>query len=106
MERAETAVVLGQKLEEGTYRTIRSGALAALVRRHSKSYQEPVMDHALACVPRPWALPWQDAGIKGLGLFICGTPVQPWCFYCHGMSLTIRRMPPLARRWQERPCFP
>ena len=83
----KTAVVLGQKLEEGTYRTIKERGLGGTGEEGTvMSYQMPVRTTPLAYVPQPWALPWQ--GCWDWAVWVCyfWDACSTLCFYCHGMS--------------------
>ena len=103
----KTAVVLGQKLEEGTYRTIKERGLGGTGEEGTvMSYQMPVRTTPLAYVPQPWALPWQGCwdwavlGLLFMGRLFNLMFLLPW-------DVSPYEGCPLARRWQqERPCFP
>ena len=89
----KTAVVLGQKLEEGTYRTIKEQGLGGTGEEGTvMSYQMPVRTTPLALFPRPWALPWQGCWDQAVWVCYFWDACSTLCFTAMG-CLTIRRMP-------------
>ena len=90
----KTAVVLGQKLEEGTYRTIKERGLGSTGEDGTvMSYQMPVRTTPLAYVPQAMGIALgRMLGLGGLGLLFLGRLFNLMFFTAMG-CLTIRRMP-------------
>lgn len=89
-----TAVVLGQKLEESTYRTIRERGLKSTGEDGVvMSYQMPVRTTPLAYAPQALGITLgRLIGLGGLGLLFLGRLLNLMFFTAMG-CLTIRRMP-------------
>lgn len=91
---AHQAVVLGQELTEGTYRTIREWGLGSTGEEGTAvSYQPPVRTTPLAYVPQALGITLARVmGLGGLGLLYLGRLFNLMFFNAMGY-LTIRRMP-------------